>query len=455
MSLTPHEYQLRAITTGKKIGRMFQAIDVGLGKTMITLNIVKDSALPTLVLAPLRVTYQTWPEEIVKWTPGLDFSIIHGPRKLEALCQNRKIKLMNYDGLKWLFDQIAHKGYKFGRHNLVLDESSFVKSPSTQRFKILRKLLPFFDNYRFCLSATPRPQGYHELWSQYYMLDKGERLGNSYYSFRNHYFNYSGPPVYKTTLRSGADKVINKRIADITFRLKAEDWLDLPEIIHNPIYIDLPPKLRQQYDQLEKDFFLEFAESGVEIEAFNAVSLQMKLRQFVQGALYDGNGGYVKLHDLKIKALAETLEGLGGQSILAPIQFKFELAEFRKLLGNDTPVIAGGIHPRESARISDNWNKGHIPLLLVHPKSVSHGLNLQRGGHNICWVGMTWSVEQFIQLIGRLRRQGQVSDQVVVNYILARGTVDEVVYKTVQRNDADQTIFLDYMRDYCRSKYGF
>lgn len=438
-----HEYQERAIRFCLKHKTVYLAMDLGLGKTAVALEVIKRTKQPAIVFAPLRVVYNTWPDEIKKWTPKLTYEIVHGLDK--NLKSKADILLINYDGIKWFSKEILKKYVKWTKRNLILDESSMVKSPSTVRFKSLKKMFPLWGDIRLCLSATPAPNGYQDLWSQYFLLDRGKRLFSSYYRFRGNYFNYTGPPLYKTTIRQGGYEAIKNNIEDITFRLDANDYLNMPESIYNNIPLVLPPKLRDKYKELEDNFFLEFAES--EATAFSAAALSMKLRQFIQGAVYTDqkDGSFYPLHSLKFDALKELLETSAGQPILCPIQFKFERKMINEFMGKNVPCIAGGTTPSESTRYIHAWNKSEIPLLLCHPASLGHGVNLQAGGHNMLWFGLTWSLEHYQQLNGRLVRQGQKSS-VTINHLIIKDTMDERVASVLKKKDATQSKLLDVLR---------
>lgn len=438
-----HDYQRRAIKFALTKKTPYLAIDLGLGKTAIALKVIQTLQAPTLVIAPLRVIHTVWPEEIRKWAPDLTYTILHGAHKDKKLTYNKQVYLLNYQGLKWFFNSVTRPGKHFKRVNLVLDEATFVKDPSTKRFKMLKKLQPFFLDFRIALSATPAPNGYHNLWSQYYLLDHGKALTQVYYRFREHFFHYSGPPMYKTVLKKGAAKVIQKRIKPITFRLANKDYLKLPKYIHNEIKLEFTPKLMKQYKQLEKDFTIEL--NDVEISAFNAAALGMKLRQFVQGALYIENGITEYIHKIKLKALQELIESSNYQPILCPIQFRFELKMITDMFGK-VPIIAGKTSTQKSIKYINEWNKGNIPLMLCHPASIGHGLNLQASGHIICWYGLTWSLEQYHQLIGRIYRQGQ-KKAVVVHHLIMKGTKDERVLKVLKQKNAVQSDLLEALKE--------
>jgi SNF2 family DNA or RNA helicase len=320
-----------------------------------------------------------------------------------------------------------------------------IKSPSTLRFKLLKKMMPLWGDYRFCLSATPAPNGYQELWTQYYMLDKGQALTPVYHQFRSRWFNYTGPPLFKTTMRKGADEQIQSLIKPITYRLAAEDYLKMPETIYNDISLTLSEPLRDKYKELEKNFFLEFTESDA--TAFNAAALSMKLRQFIQGAVYTDqkDGSFYPLHHIKVDALKELLETSAGQPILCPIQFKFELRMIREFIDKSIPCISGGTSIQDSNRYIKAWNNSELPLLLCHPASLGHGVNLQAGGHIMLWYGLTWSLEHYLQLNGRLRRQGQ-KNTVTIHHLVMKDTVDERVVKVLKDKNATQSQLLDALK---------
>ena len=308
---------------------------------------------------------------------------------------------------------------------------------------MLQKMMPIFTDYRMCLSATPAPNGLHELWSQYFMLDKGERLGQTYTTFRNRYFHYTGPPIYKTIPQPDTPQRMFDQVKDVTFRLQADDYLKMPPINYNAINLVLTPKLQAQYKELEEEFFLQL-EDEEEVEVFNAAALSSKLRQYIQGCVYiSKNGDYSKVHNIKIDALKELREST-NQTILCPIQFKFELKQIEKQI-KGVPCIAGQTKGHEAAVYIKEWNKGNIPLLLCHPASLGHGVNLQTGGNIILWFGLTWSLEQYHQMNGRLHRQGQ-KNGVTVHHLVMRHTIDEVVLKVLKNKHATQAGFLQELR---------
>jgi len=441
-SLKLHAYQERGVEFAMAHEQCYLALDLGMGKTAIALTVIARTKVQAFVFAPLRTIYSTWPEEIEKWTPHLSYYICHGPEKSLYGLEHCDIVLMNYEGLKWFAGQ---KG-KWKKRMLILDESSMCKSHSTARFKMLKRSLTLWLPRRICMSATPAPNSYGELWSQYYLLDKGARLGKNISAFRTEYcssFSYPGMMFTQYKVRPDKVKEIRKRISNITFRLDAKDHLDMPEITYNSIKLKLTSPLAKRYKKFEQ----EFVDEVTDTEAPNMAMLSMKLRQFVQGGLYDEEKVWNRVHDLKINALKELIETSAGQPILCAIQFRGELAVLQKIYGKDLPVIAGGTAPGVAANYIKQWNRGEIPLLLCHPASLSHGVNLQAGGHIILWYGLTWSLEQYLQLNGRLYRQGQ-KNHVVIHHLVMEDTVDEAVLKALESKNTVQKDLLDYIKQH-------
>lgn len=444
-----HDYQKRAINQILTNKHVFLMADVGLGKTVIALKAIEESHVPAIVFAPLAVCYSTWPQEIKKWTPSLTYTILHGSDKNTKITLNRDIYLINYDGLKWFFKMCTDRKFPLKKYFMVWDESSFVRSPSTQRFKLFKKMFGIFSNYRVCLSATPMPNGLHELWPQVFLLDRGKRLSASYYRFRDTYFHYTGPPAYILNPRRDAQEKIFEQIKDLSFRLDANDYLEMPSLTYNNITVKLPVKLQNMYNKLEKSLFLELGDK--EFNVMSAAALTMKLRQFVQGFMYDLDGVGEELHQEKIKALKSMMEGAAGNPILAAIQFKHEVTMLRREVDKDLPVIAGGMSAQTKKTLIDDWNAGRLSLLCCHPASLGHGVNLQAGGHTLLWFANTWSQEHYQQLNGRLYRQGQ-KHGVVVNHFVCPNTIDEVMLKVVRSKGNKQQAFLTAINEYRQEK---
>jgi len=438
-----HKYQVSATKFALDQKACYWMIDMGLGKTLITLMAEVNIQEPMLVIAPLRPLYSTWPEEVEKWFPGLKVSILHGKDKDYNFIQKADIYLMNPEGITWLAKKLER--FKPPFKHLAIDEGSMWKSHSTKRFKAMRKMRSLFKHI-FILSGTPSPQGLMDLWSQYYILDGGQRLERTISKFRDKYFNMilinNQFPQY--TPKQGAFEAIMDKIKDITVRLEADDYLEMPELINNTIELEMPKELMRQYKDFEKEFVYEYGD--IEVEAFNTAALSSKLRQFVQGGLYTGEGAertWHQVHDIRIKALEALIEE-SGQPILCAIQFKFELEMLRKAFG-EVPYIGGGVSASRGAEILANWNRREIPLLVCHPAALSHGANLQTGGNIILWYGLTWSLEQYQQLIKRLHRQGQ-NQGVVVHHFVMSGTIDTRVAKALIAKENVQKAVLDYMK---------
>ncbi len=445
-----HEYQMRAIDFIHEKKQVYLAIDMGLGKTAITLKAVENLEYPTVVLAPLRVANMTWPKEIKLWTPNSSYEVLYGKDK-DLLCRlKRDLYIVSYSSLEWFLFVVSTGMFAPGKFNLVLDESTFVKSSSTKRFKLIKKLLKRATEYRICMSGTPMPNSYLDLWSQYFVLDDGKKLGESFVHFRAKYFFYSGPPMYISKIKYGSADLIKDKIKPITFRLDSKDYSSLPDIIHNKIELQLPEKNVTQYKKLEKDMLIQM--DDVDFKAKSRVVLGLKLRQFLQGALYSNpkRTEYKTFHTEKISALKELLESV-NTPILCPIQFRFEIEMIKKSLKNpNIPVIAGGVPFEHTMAYTEQWNNGDIPLLLCHPAALGHGVNLQSGGHTVCWFSLPWSFELFSQLNGRLHRQGQEST-VTVHYIIFKDTIDEVVLKALKRKKAGLDDLLNSFKAYQNS----
>lgn len=438
-----HPYQERAIDFCLDKRKCFLAIDLGMGKTAIALKVIQETKQKAFVFAPLRTIYSTWPDEMAIWAPELSYYILHGPDKSLMDALKADVILMNYEGLKWLSQQRG----KWPRRTVIYDESSMCKSHSTQRFKLLRKMQGLWSDYCVCMSATPAPNGLHEVWSQYFLLDQGSRLEPTITAFRRKYcrsFSYPGMSFVKYTVDPRFTQSIYDAVAPITFRLDAKDYLDMPPITYNEIKLELTPKLRKQYKELEDDFFLELEDAN--IEALNAGQVSMKLRQFIQGGLYDEEKVWHYIHGIKMQALKELVETSAGQPILCAIQFRGELATIQKEFSS-APVIAGGTPVAQAQKYIKLWNDGSLPLLLCHPASLSHGVNLQSGGHILLWFGLTWSLEQYSQLNGRLYRQGQ-QDHVMIHHLVMKDTVDEAVLKALRNKDLTQRSLLSYIKAY-------
>ncbi|MEK3887467.1 DEAD/DEAH box helicase [Bacillus sp. FSL K6-3431] len=446
MEFVPHSYQAYAINEVIEKPAVGLFLDMGLGKTVTTLTAITDllhdyfSVHKVLVIAPKRVAEDTWSRETEKWehTKYLRVSKVLGPVKtrLAALEAKADLYVINRENVDWL---VQHYGKKWPFDMVVIDELSSFKSPSAKRFKQLRKVRPLINRI-IGLTGTPAPNSLIDLWPQLYLLDRGERLGTTITGFRNMYFNPGRRDpskfiVYTWEPKDGAENEIHNKISDICISMKAKDYLQLPERVDNVISVQLNAKEREVYKKLEKDKLLEFEEQDV--IANNAAGLMGKLLQLSNGEVYDDEGNTVHIHDRKLDALEEIIEESQGQPILLFYSFKHDRDRIRKQF-----KFAEELDQDDSI---ERWNKGEIPLLIAHPASAGHGLNLQDGGHIIVWFGLTWSLELYQQANARLDRQGQ-KNSVIVHHLLVEDSVDEQVLKVLQGKEQGQDALMDAVK---------
>jgi len=392
-----------------------------------------------LVIAPKRVAEDTWMREIDKWDhlKHLRISKVLGTQKqrLEALNAAADIYVINRENVVWLVD-LYKNSWPFD--TVVIDELSSFKSNKSQRFKQLKKVTPLI-NRMIGLTGTPTPNGYLDLWSQLYLLDRGERLGKTIGGYRDRYFSpgrRNGYTVFDWDLKDMAEEAIQNKIKDICISMDAKDYLDLPERINNNVYVTMEPKAQQLYEELEKDLILKV--DGEEITALTAATLTNKLLQMANGSVYNSDRDVIHIHDGKLDALEEILE-FNQEPVLVFYNFKHD---YNRLMERFK-----GLKPRklETSQDISDWNDGKIRLLLAHPASVGHGLNIQAGGHVIVWFGLTWSLELYQQANARLDRQGQTKS-VVVHHLITEGTVDEDVMKALERKETGQAALLEAVK---------
>lgn len=430
-----HGYQNRGVQFIKDTPFCGLWIGMGLGKTVSTATAVSDLMwdLQThrcLIVAPRLVATTSWPMELQNWDHlrGLRFEVIHGNEKqrLQAVLKRADIHIISRDNLFWLWQRA---GKKWPWDMVVLDESSSYKSQASRRWKAMR-CVRRHTNRIVQLSAGPAPNGVHELWAPIFLLDQGASLGHSEKDFHNRWFrkDHSG---YGLMPLPSAKEEIYEKISHLVMSMKAEDYLEMPELINVEFEVEMPAKLLAQYKRFEKDLLTTLVSSHV-IEASNAAVLAGKLLQFANGALYTDNlRNWEPVHDEKIEALKEIEESSGGVPLLVAYNFKSDLARLKKAFPHAV-VMDSNIETQH------RWNAGKIPMLLVHPASTGHGLNLQGGSNLLVWFGMPWSLDLYRQLIGRLYRQGQKRGSVVVYHILTRGTIDYRVLKVLQKKGATE-----------------
>ena len=397
-----------------------------------------------LVIAPLRVCHKVWPDEIEKWE-GLDFSytILHGSKKEKRLIgPNQDIYIMNYDGLPWLLSMM--KKYPKIRKMfdiLCLDESTKIKSIRTNRFKILKQMLNFFKR-RYILTGTPAPNGLIDLFGQLFVLDQGVSLGKYITHFRQKYFYQTGYMGYTWTPSHGSEKKIYRAIKPYVLHFDRR-LLKLPPLIPVEVKIELPEKVRKQYTTMERQLAIQVGRDI--ITAANAAVASGKCRQICNGGVYKEDRKYTYLHDAKTDACEEIIGELSGKSVLIAYEFNHDLERLRRRFGKNTSYIGGGVSPKRTNWIIDEWNAGNIPILLGQSSAIAHGLNLQMSCHNIIWHSLTWNLEHYLQCIRRLWRQGQKYP--VMNYhIIAEDTIDEVMMSVLKLKTKTQNSLLRALR---------
>ncbi len=395
-----------------------------------------------MVIAPLRVAEDTWSRESEKWDHLKDLKIskiLGSPtQRRKALAREADIYIINRENIVWLTNELSGVGDGWDFDMVVVDELSSFKSPKAQRFKALKKYITR-SRYVIGLTGTPAPNGLIDLWSQIYLLDGGERLGRTVSGYRERYFTpnqRNQSTIFNYKAKPEAEKAIYEKISDICVSMKAEDWLDMPERIDNIQAITMTERELADYQEFEKESYLQFMEG--EVTATSAAALTNKLLQYSNGAMYlpDG-GGYVKTSDEKLEALAEILDTSQGKPILCFYSYKHDLERIK-----DKFPYARKLQGSEDI---EAWNKGEIPLLLAHPAGAGHGLNLQAGGNIIVWFGLTWSLELYQQANARLYRQGQ-DQAVIIHHLITEGTMDKRVLESLQGKEDVQEALIGALK---------
>lgn len=461
---TPRAYQKVAVKWLVKYPEAALLLDPGLGKTSVTLAAFQalrkvKGAKKLLIVAPMRVCYLVWSHdegaELSKWSDFKDLrvSLLHGPKKDDAIEVDADVYVINPDGLEWLINSGGLNSlFKRGVDTLAIDELSAFKHSSTKRFKRLKPFLGKFRR-RWGLTGTPASNGLIDLFGQIYVLDLGKRLGKYITHYRHTYFVPSGYGGYTWKPQQGGEKRIYSALKDIALSMRVTDHLDLPDMVEQNLWVNIPPKVRKLYDELEDDLISILEDDTV--TAANQAVARGKCRQVASGGLYvedrvdDEQGTLVKrltkhLHDAKTEALVELIDELQGSPLLVAFEFHHDLERIRKALG-DVPAISGGLSPKKTAEIANAWNRGEIPVLCGHPAAMGHGLNLQACGHNVCWYSPTWNFELYDQLNRRVWRQGQ-KHRVMIHRILARRTVDEDIVAMIANKKRGQDALLDALK---------
>ena len=447
MRFEPHDYQRRAIDKIMTTPAVGLFLEMGLGKTAVSLTaaarlIYEEFAVSrVLVIAPLKVAEDTWSREGAKWDhlQGLRIAKILGTAKQRKAAADSEadIYVVNRENVVWLSKLYPANHWRWDM--VIIDELSSFKSSAAERFKALRRVRPFMRRV-VGLTGTPNPNGYMDLWAEIFLLDQGERLERTIGRYRQLYFKPgkgNGYVTYEWLLLPEAEKTIQSKISDITVSMRAEDYLELPEQVENEVKVALSATARATYKQMEREHLLELA--GVEITAANAAAVMGKLLQIAGGAVYNDEGGFTVFHDEKITALKDIIDTAGGP-VLVFYGFRHERARLLEALAS--------LKPRELKTEKDisDWNAGKVPVLLAHPASIGYGLNLQAGGHVIVWYSLPWSLELYQQANARLHRQGQ-REVVIVNHLIAVGTVDEQVIKSLRSKNTGQAALMAALKE--------
>ena len=442
MNFKPHDYQAYAIKYIKEHSIAAILLDMGLGKTVISLTAMADLLFDSfevhkiLVIGPLRVARDSWPMEISKWEhlQHLTYAVAVGPlaERKAALARNADITIINRENIQWLVES-----GNFDYDMVVIDELSSFKSHTSKRFKALMKVRPKVKRI-VGLTGTPSSNGLMDLWAEFRLLDMGERLGKFITRYREAFFmpdKRNGQQVFSYKPRPDAEEEIYRRISDITISMKCTDHLNMPELISTQYEVVLSDDERKQYERLKSELVMTVSDG--EITVPNAASLTNKLSQLANGAIYDDAKHIVEFHSRKLDALEDIIESANGNPLLVAYWFKHDLERIRKRFD---------VREIKTTKDIIDWNAGKIPVALIHPASAGHGLNLQSGGSTLVWFGLTWSLELYQQTNARLWRQGQTAGTVVIQHIITKGTIDERILKALSKKELTQNALIDAVK---------
>lgn len=446
MKYVPHDYQAYCIQRVVEDPAVGLFLRPGLGKTVITLsavNILKYfrwQVQKVLVVAPKKVAEATWSKEAAKWDhlQHLRTSVVLGSatKRIKALNTPADIYVINRENVEWLVDYYK-QAWPFDM--VVLDESTSFKNSQSKRWKAMRRVRRFIKRM-VLLTGTPSSKGLIDLWAQVYLLDCGERLGQSLSAYRERYFDpdqRSRTQVFSYKAKDGAESAVLDAISDICISMKAEDYLELPDFIQHEVPVLLDAKARRAYDQFERDLLLEVDEDV--ITAASAAVLVGKLLQMCNGAVYSNDGHIVPVHDCKLEAYLELLEQLNGEHCLTFYGYQHDRDRILEALKKHRKDLRVRVY--KTVEDEEAWNNGEVDVLLVHPASCAYGLNLQAGGQHVVWYGLNWSFELNDQGNCRLYRQGSPYDKVFVHYLVVQGCQDEDVMATVRdRQDTHEAV---------------
>lgn len=447
-----HDYQRRSADMIVNNFNCGLFLDCGMGKTVSTLTAIQELREigfidKVLIIAPKKVAQVTWKDEINNWEhlKGLRISVIDGTaaQRRAAMMADADIYTVSRDNVVWLV--VEHGGVKLPYDMVVIDELSSFKNYASKRFKALRRVRKFIPRV-VGLTGTPAPNGLIDLWAQMFLIDEGKRLGKTVTGYRDRFFTAgrrNGDIVYQWDLKSPAEETeqkISDLIKDICISMSAEDYLKMPDKLMYYDRVKLSDKDFKAYKTFEREQVIEFIESGETITAASAAALSNKLQQFANGAMYDADRKVLQLHDEKVEKLKELVEAANGQPVLVAYSFRHDLDKIMEALKEYKPVKL-----EKPEQIAD-WNAGKINVLVTHPASAGHGLNLQKGGHIMIWYGLTWALELYQQFNARLYRQGQ-KKPVSIHHIIATDTVDEKIIKSLDGKDTTQRSLMDAIKE--------
>jgi SNF2 family DNA or RNA helicase len=442
----PHPYQKRAIKVCVSQACAGLLLDPGLGKTSISLatllmlgelGYVKGA----LVIAPLRAVYNVWPKEAEKWEDfrHLSIGLLHGDDKSAVLNEDHHIYAINPEGVPWLCEILERMpSDKWPFDMLIVDESTKFKDSSTQRFKALKKVLHRFKR-RYILTGTPAPNGLMDLFGQMYILDLGNALGRYITHYRNEFFYPSGYGGYSWSPKIGAMEAISARCAPLVLRMTREEYLDLPDLVPQMVWLDLPAHARKIYKDVEEEFYAELGDDVV--IAPSAAAAGIKCRQVLNGAVYiNPQKDWRHVHDAKLDALVDLHQELSGQPLLVLYEFQHDLERILAKFPNAKQI--GGQSMKKDEAVIAAFNRGELTLVVGHPASMGHALNLQGECAHVCWFGLTWNFEHYDQAIQRVWRQGNKAQRVIVYHFCINDSLDEAVVRTLEGKERTQATFM-------------
>ena len=449
MEFQPHNYQKYCIDRMVNDDKLGLMLDMGLGKTIITLTAIADLKFnrfavdKVLIIAPKKVAEATWTDEIAKWDhlALLKAELVLGStqKRVRALSKKADIYVINRENVQWLVDYYKNS-WPFDM--VVLDEWSSFKNHQSKRFKslkIIRKKIKRIVG----LTGTPAPNGLIDLWAQIYLLDEGERLGNTIGKYRERYFTpgqRNATVIFNYDAKEGSNEAIQNKISDICISMKADDYLELPDIIYEEIPVALDSKAQKSYDELEREMILAL-DTGEEISVANAAALSNKLLQLANGALYNEKRDVTEIHDCKLERFLELIEQLNGKPALVFYNFQHDRDRIIKALEKSKLRLRVLKTPQDQI----DWNNKEIDILLAHPASAAYGLNLQAGGNHVVWFGLNWSLELYQQANKRLHRQGQ-TEKVIIHHLVCKNTRDEDVMEALQNKGDVQDALVESLK---------